>query len=112
MSFAICAGATSISLAGASSSDVLSPVFERADEILESRGQVPLPTKITTHKLRHAFASVLIALGVDPISVMSQIGHTDPTFTMRVYVDRACSRWNRPRFPCDGLVSQTLQGAR
>ncbi len=37
------------------------------------------------HKLRHAFASILVALGEDPISVMRQIGHTDPNFTLRVY---------------------------
>lgn len=64
---------------------VLAAVFERADELLEGRGQVPLPRGLTTHKLRHAFASVLIALGEDPISVMRQIGHTDPQFTLRVY---------------------------
>jgi hypothetical protein len=46
---------------------------------------VPLPKGLTTHKLRHAFASVLIALGEDPVSVMRQIGHTDPQFTLRVY---------------------------
>jgi integrase len=66
-------------------SKVLAQVFERADQILETRGQVPLPRELTTHKLRHAFASVLIALGEDPISVMRQIGHTDPAFTLRVY---------------------------
>jgi integrase len=64
---------------------VLAAVFERADELLGQRGLVPLPKGLTTHKLRHAFASVLIALGEDPISVMRQIGHADPTFTLRVY---------------------------
>ena len=64
---------------------VLGPTFERADELLERRGLVPLPKGLTTHKLRHAFASILVALGEDPISVMSQIGHTDPAFTLRVY---------------------------
>jgi integrase len=64
---------------------VLGPTIERADDLLESRGQVPLPRGLTTHKLRHAFASILVALGEDPISVMTQIGHTDPKFTLRVY---------------------------
>jgi integrase len=64
---------------------VLGPTFERADELLEQRGLVPLPKRLTTHKLRHAFASVLIALGENPVSVMRQIGHTDPQFTLRVY---------------------------
>jgi integrase len=66
-------------------SRVLAAVLERANELLAERGLVPLPKGITTHKLRHAFASILIALGEDPISVMRQIGHTDPAFTLRVY---------------------------
>jgi integrase len=45
---------------------VLRPTFERADELLESLGQVPLPRGLSTHKLRHAFASILVALGEDP----------------------------------------------
>ena len=64
---------------------VLTPVFERANELLEQRGRVPLPRGLTPHKLRHTFASVLIACGVDPISVMKQLGHTDPAFTLRTY---------------------------
>jgi integrase len=66
-------------------SRVLAAVLGRADELLAERGLVPLPKGLTTHKLRHAFASILVALGVDPISVMRQIGHTDPSFTLRVY---------------------------
>jgi hypothetical protein len=64
---------------------VLTPVFERANELVEQRGRVPLPKGLTPHKLRHTFASVLIACGVDPISVMKQLGHTDPAFTLRTY---------------------------
>ena len=66
-------------------STVLAPVLKRADELLVRRGLVPLPKALTTHKLRHAFASILVALGEDPISVMRQIGHADPAFTLRVY---------------------------
>lgn len=64
---------------------VIEKVFERGDELLRSRGQKPLPAGLTAHKLRHTFASILVALGEDPISVMRQIGHTDPAFTLRVY---------------------------
>jgi integrase len=64
---------------------VLATLFERADELLARRGLVPLPQGLTTHKLRHAFASIMVALGEDPISVMGQIGHADPAFTLRVY---------------------------
>lgn len=46
---------------------------------------MPLPDGLTPHKLRHTFASILVALGDDPGSVMDQLGHTDPGFTLRVY---------------------------
>ena len=46
---------------------------------------MPLPDGLTPHKLRHTFASLLVALGIDPGAVMDQLGHTDPTFTLRVY---------------------------
>jgi integrase len=49
------------------------------------RGLQPLPLGITPHKLRHTFASILVAIGKDPTSVMQQLGHTDPAFTLRVY---------------------------
>ena len=64
---------------------LLLPVIRRADDLLRARGQRPLPDGLSPHKLRHTFASVLIACGEDPASVMAQIGHTDPHFTMRVY---------------------------
>jgi len=64
---------------------VLKQAVKRADELLEARGHVPLPKGVTPHKLRHTFASTLIACGEDPASVMAQIGHTDPKFTLRVY---------------------------
>jgi integrase len=64
---------------------VLAPAVERANEVLELAGEVPLPRGITPHKLRHTFASLLVALGEDPGSVMDQLGHTDAGFTLRVY---------------------------
>jgi integrase len=82
---------------------VLAALFGRADELLARRGRVPLPKGLTTHKLRHAFASVLIALGEDPVSVMRQIGHTDPEFTLRVYT-HMMSRDKAERERLRGLV--------
>jgi integrase len=57
----------------------------RANEQLIEAGEVPLPEGLTPHKLRHTFASILVAPGVDPGSVMDQLGHADPGFTLRVY---------------------------
>jgi integrase len=66
-------------------SSVLAPVLRGADELLMHSDLVPLPRALTTHRLRHAFASILVVLGEDPVSVMRQIGHADPAFTLRVY---------------------------
>jgi integrase len=64
---------------------VLASALVRADELLAERDRPPLPKGITPHKLRHTYASILVACGEDPSSVMSQIGHTDPQFTLRIY---------------------------
>ncbi len=64
---------------------ILASAVKRANELLEERGAMPLPRGLTPHKLRHTFASILVATGEDPTSVMTQLGHTDPKFTLRVY---------------------------
>lgn len=64
---------------------VVIPVVAKAEQLLAQRGGQPLPQGISPHKLRHTFASVLIAIGKDPTYVMHQLGHTDPAFTLRVY---------------------------
>jgi integrase len=64
---------------------VLSRAVELANEAQETRGLPPLPEGITPHGLRHTFASLLIAKGEDPAYVMTQLGHTDATFTLTVY---------------------------
>ena len=65
--------------------DVVEPVVHRANRLVDERGLQPLPLGITPHKLRHTFASILVAIGKDPTYVMQQLGHTDPAFTLRVY---------------------------
>jgi integrase len=64
---------------------VLGKAVQAANKALTEAGQVPLPDGLTPHKLRHTYASILVALGVDPGAVMDQIGHSDPGFTLRVY---------------------------
>jgi integrase len=64
---------------------ILAAAVDRADQLLQQREQTPLPKGVTPHKLRHTFASILVACGEDPASVMAQLGHTDPKFTLRVY---------------------------
>jgi integrase len=66
-------------------SRVLAEVLERADLLLRERGELPLPKGLSPHKLRHAYASILVACGTDPASVMRQIGHRSAAFTLDVY---------------------------
>jgi integrase len=88
-------------------SRVLAATLMRTDELLIDRGEVPLPKGVTAHKLRHTFASILIACGEDPISVMTQLGHTDPKFTLRVYA-HAMSRDPAER----GRLRDLIRGER
>lgn len=55
-----------------------------ANERLAERGEEPIE-HLTPHTLRRTFASVLAELGVPPRRAMYLLGHTDPTFTTRVY---------------------------
>jgi integrase len=64
---------------------VVDPVVERAKELALDRTGRPLPEGLTSHKLRHTFASLLLAHDPDPANAMAQLGHTDPAFTIRVY---------------------------
>jgi integrase len=65
--------------------DVVDAVAAHANRLVEQRGLQPLPLGITPHKLRHTFASILVAIGKDPTYVMQQLGQTDPALTLRVY---------------------------
>jgi integrase len=96
---------------------VLDRAVEKANETLAAADDVPLPDGLTPHKLRHTFASILVALGVDPGSVMDQIGHTDPGFTLRVYRhgmrrDRAAQEHLRALVGVDWTLPPAFQAAR
>jgi integrase len=65
--------------------DVVDAVVAHANRLVEQRGLQPLPVGITPHRLRHTYASILVAIGRDPTYVMQQLGHTDLAFTLRVY---------------------------
>jgi integrase len=64
---------------------VLDRAIVGANKALAKGDEAPLPDGLTPHKLRHTFASILVALGVDAGSVMDQLGHADPGFTLRIY---------------------------
>jgi integrase len=63
---------------------ILAPLRERANELLEADGRVPI-AHMTPHTLRRTFASILAACDVPPRRAMYLMGHTDPTLTLAVY---------------------------
>ena len=41
--------------------------------------------RLTLHSLRHGFASLLIARGLNVVFVSRQLGHSNPSITLKVY---------------------------
>ena len=62
------------------------PSGDRAGErdAHEARALEPIGN-VTAHGLRRTYASLRCAVGDDPAYTASQLGHEDPTFTLRVY---------------------------
>ena len=58
--------------------------IEKANVRLTKDGIDPIGN-VGPHGLRRTFASLRVAAGDDPVYVSSQIGHEDPTFTLKVY---------------------------
>jgi hypothetical protein len=58
---------------------------ERANEKLVSLGIEPISGNVGLHGLRRAYASLRAAVGDDVAYTAEQLGHEDPTFTLRVY---------------------------
>jgi len=50
-------------------------------------GRAGLPRTTRIYDLRHSCASLLIANGESPRTVADRLGHADPAFTLRTYVD-------------------------
>jgi integrase len=63
---------------------ILAPAVEAANAAMEELGEEALP-RLTPHSLRKTFCLLLVAIGEDPAYAMEQMGHTDATFTLRVY---------------------------
>lgn len=63
---------------------LLVTAIERANKQLVAEGIEPIED-VSLHGLRRTFATLRCAVGDDPAYTASQLGHTDATFTMRVY---------------------------
>jgi integrase len=66
--------------------------IRRANVTLEARGIEPISERVTPHSLRRTYASLRAACGDDPVYIAEQLGHEDPTFTIRVYAKAAKRR--------------------
>ena len=66
---------------------------------------------MTFHALRHTFASILIAQGRDPVFVADQLGHADPSITLRTYAHlfRAAREARRAREQLDADYGSLLR---
>jgi len=53
-----------------------------------------LPLHFTPHRLRHSFASILLADGVSPVYVQEQLGHATIELTVSTY-----GRWLKKKAP-------------
>ena len=70
----------------------LKTAIRRANESLAEAGIEPISERVTPHSLRRTYASIRAACGDDPVYIAEQLGHEDPTFTIRVYAKAAKRR--------------------
>jgi integrase len=63
----------------------VSRALGKANELLTEQQEAPIGEGLTPRSLRRTFASLLYALGHDPVYVMQQMGHTDPKLALRIY---------------------------
>jgi integrase len=82
----------------------------KANTLLAARDEIPIPLGLTPRSLRRTFASLLYALGHDPVYVMQQMGHTDPKLALRIYA-QAMRRGEEEKAALGALV-QGIDWAR
>lgn len=70
----------------------LKTAVRRANRELAEVGIEPIGERVSPHSLRRTYASIRAACGDDPVYIAAQLGHEDPTFTIRVYAKAAKRR--------------------
>lgn len=63
----------------------LKTAIRRANERLDKLGIEPISERVTPHSLRRSYISLRAVLRDSPVTIAEAVGHTDPTFTLRVY---------------------------
>jgi integrase len=64
---------------------VLLPTLRRANELRAAEGLAAIRAHVTPHALRRTYITFMLAAGFDLPYVQDQVGHRDPTTTLRVY---------------------------
>jgi integrase len=64
---------------------VLREVVKRTNKKREAEGKILLPDRVTPHTLRRTFVQMAVFAGRDLRWIMDQVGHHDPTMTLKVY---------------------------
>lgn len=59
---------------------------------------------VTFHDLRHIHATFLLQHHIDPVSVSSRMGHSDPSVTLKVYADAMPARDREAAAAMDALL--------
>ena len=76
---------------------MLAPAVAKANERLAKLGIAPNPTNLGFHGFRRSYATCACLNGEDLGYTADQLGHEDPSFTLRVY--RQATRTRPDRLP-------------
>jgi hypothetical protein len=89
---------------------IVRPTYRNADDGFRDavkRAGLQAPGRLSLHSLRHGFASLLIAEGMNVVFVSRQLGHANPTITLGVYANLFEGR--RPRDSREGRAGGELR---
>jgi integrase len=64
---------------------IVQPVLARANALRSQRGQPAIRVHVTPHTFRRTYITYMLAAGYDLPYVQDQVGHRDPTTTLRIY---------------------------
>jgi integrase len=64
---------------------VVRRVLDRANELRVAQDRPPILAHVTPHTLRRTYISFMLAAGFDPPYVQEQVGHRDPSTTLKIY---------------------------
>lgn len=92
---------------------VVYPVVRRANERRTENGQPPILAHVTPHTLRRTYISFMLAAGFDLPYVQEQVGHQDPSTTLKIYT-QVIRRPDRDRLRAEmrDLLGETRRGTR